>query len=211
MVKLSEKWSAKMNDLISVSENKQQTQDITNLQNICSIKKVSLELDISFEKIPLEDREYKKKNHSQSLIQELLIESSEEDCIKVVNMEKNSRRPFKRLGGLLKNGKTKFRLAVQIQPFRFSYSGGLLKNGKTKFYLTIRVGFRSIEILKIRSGRLPNSEEQKTKICLGGLPNSEERKRTKIRSGGLLKNEKELRFDGSLEFSSPSFQFPYPG
>ena len=51
------------NDLISDSDIKQQTQDITNLQDVCSIE------DISFEKAPLGDREmdafldgeYKKK------------------------------------------------------------------------------------------------------------------------------------------------------
>jgi hypothetical protein len=39
------------NDLISDSDIKQQTQDITNLQDVCSIE------DISSEKAPLEDRE----------------------------------------------------------------------------------------------------------------------------------------------------------
>ncbi|PKK56986.1 hypothetical protein RhiirC2_798896 [Rhizophagus irregularis] len=122
--------SSAKNDLISDSEIKQQTQDITNLQDVCSIE------DISSEKAPLEDREmdafldeeYKKKvsneirqrnrekklrdldlpgtsdipsdNTSseqnskikapemdiQPLIQELLIEPSKEDCVKIVNV-----------------------------------------------------------------------------------------------------------------------------
>ena len=50
-------FSSIENDLIFVSENKQQTQDITNLQDVCSIEEVSLGPDISSEKAPLEDRE----------------------------------------------------------------------------------------------------------------------------------------------------------
>ncbi|GBB85395.1 hypothetical protein RclHR1_11950003 [Rhizophagus clarus] len=60
--------SSAENDLISNSEIKQQTQDITNLQDVCSIEEVPLGPDISSEKAPLEDREiafldeeYKKK------------------------------------------------------------------------------------------------------------------------------------------------------
>src|SRR5205823_3972640 len=61
--------SSAKNDLISDSEIKQQTQDTTNLQDVCSIEEVSLGPDISSEKAPLEDREmdafldeeYKKK------------------------------------------------------------------------------------------------------------------------------------------------------
>ncbi|CAB4403179.1 unnamed protein product [Rhizophagus irregularis] len=57
------------NDLISDTDIKQQTQDITNLQNVYSIEEVPLGPDISFEKASLEDREmdafldgeYKKK------------------------------------------------------------------------------------------------------------------------------------------------------
>ncbi|CAG8502704.1 8899_t:CDS:2 [Rhizophagus irregularis] len=57
------------NDLISDTDIKQQTQDITNLQNVCSIEEALLGPDISFKKASLEDREmnafldreYKKK------------------------------------------------------------------------------------------------------------------------------------------------------
>ena len=48
---LSLETSSIENDLISDSDIKQQTQDITNLQNVCSIE------DISFEKASLEDRD----------------------------------------------------------------------------------------------------------------------------------------------------------
>jgi len=156
------------NDLIPDSEIKQQTQNITNLQDVCSIEEVPLGPDISSEKPPLEDREvdafldeeYKKKvsneirqrnrekklrdldlpgtsditssesstsSHPipnnpvlseqnakikapeidiQPLIQELLIEPSEEDCVKVVNVEESDQSPAIELAHLYE--KTKF-------------------------------------------------------------------------------------------------------
>jgi hypothetical protein len=155
------------NDLILDSEIKQQTQDITNLQDVCSIEGVPGP-DISSEKAPLEDRkmdafldeEYKKKvsneirqrnrekklrdldlpatsdisssesstnSHPipnnpvlseqnakikapeidiQPLIQELLIEPSEEDSVKVVNVEESGQSPAIELAHLYV--KTKF-------------------------------------------------------------------------------------------------------
>ncbi|CAB4488988.1 hypothetical protein RhiirA5_417183 [Rhizophagus irregularis] len=108
------KISSIENDLISDPDIKQQTQDITNLQDMCSIE------DISFEKALLGDREIgwriQEKELStsshpisnnpvlseqnakikalqidiQPLIQELLIEPLEEDCVKVVNVEEST-------------------------------------------------------------------------------------------------------------------------
>jgi len=56
MIEVPLETSSIENDLIPDSEIKQQTQDITSLQDVCSIEKVPLGPDISSEKAPLEDR-----------------------------------------------------------------------------------------------------------------------------------------------------------
>ncbi|PKK68007.1 hypothetical protein RhiirC2_782808 [Rhizophagus irregularis] len=66
-----------------------------------------------------------------------------------------------------------------------------------------RVGFRKMEESRfISSGGLSRIGKRRTKF--GWLLNIEG---IKIRFGGLLKNEKELRFDVFLEFSSASVDF----
>ncbi|PKK57091.1 hypothetical protein RhiirC2_798679 [Rhizophagus irregularis] len=113
------------NDLISNPDIKQQTQDITNLQDMCSIENISFEkAPLGIERWMLSWMENTRKSTSvipsselstsshpisnnpvlseqnakikapeidiQPLIQKLLIEPLEEDCVKVVNVEEST-------------------------------------------------------------------------------------------------------------------------
>ncbi|CAI2187219.1 17241_t:CDS:2, partial [Funneliformis geosporum] len=76
--------SSAENDLISDFEIKQQTQDITNLQDISHPILNNPVLSEQNAKIKVPEIDI------QPLIQELLIKPSEEDCVKVVNGEENT-------------------------------------------------------------------------------------------------------------------------
>ncbi|CAI2197155.1 16995_t:CDS:2, partial [Funneliformis geosporum] len=105
--------SSAENDLISDSEIKQQTQDINNLQDVSHPILNNPVLSEQNAKIKAPEIDI------QPLIQELLIKPSEEDCVKVINVEETKqdeimswycyRKYFEKrhseiLPGILKNG-----------------------------------------------------------------------------------------------------------